>query len=149
MHRLELAASLIETVASFGWAWSWWATHERGPGRGLSIYDLDAWSTALLIAASIVYLTYNCQITRAQGEGWWGVHHDPNNYAHNALFVSADVMYFVGACLYLFASMRDCDCWFWLPRFAVTEASKPQPNADSPPVSDVQLTQSDVDASSV
>ena len=147
MHRLELAASLIEMVASFGWTWSWWATHERGPGRGLSIFDLDLWSTALLVASSGVYVAYNVQITRAQGEGWWGVHHDPTNYSTNHLYVRGDVMYFVGACLYLFAAMRDCDCWFWLPSpvfgpsaAPVIDAPKPPPDAESPPVADLELT---------
>jgi hypothetical protein len=40
MHRLELAASVVELAASLFWAASWWLTHERGPRRGLNLWDV-------------------------------------------------------------------------------------------------------------
>ena len=38
----------------------------------------------------------------------------PQGYGSNDVYKAADVIYFVGAFLYLAASLRDCDCWFWL-----------------------------------
>jgi len=134
MHRLELAASSVELVASLGWLASWWLTHERGPGRGLSPWDVDLWNQLLLVASSVVYLAYNVQISRRQNEGWDGVHNDGLNYSHNKLFETGDVMYFVGAVLYLASAMRDCDFFFWLPALPFYPAEMaPEKDEEAPP----------------
>ena len=104
LHAQELYASLIELVASFLWFWSWASTAEHGlPGRGYSLWDLDLHSSYLLIAGSLIYTVYNYQIT-----------FQPQSYGSNTVYKAADVIYFVGAALYMFASLRDCDCWFWV-----------------------------------
>ena len=104
LHQQELFASLIELVASFLWFWSWASTAEHElPGRGYSLWDLDLHSSYLLIVGSLIYTVYNYQIT-----------FQPQSYGSNAVYKAADVIYFVGAALYMFASLRDCDCWFWL-----------------------------------
>ena len=52
LHRLELAAAVVSMAASLLWAWSWWYTHERGAGRGLTPFDPDLWSSLLLVVPS-------------------------------------------------------------------------------------------------
>ena len=104
LHAQELYAALIELVASFLWFWSWTATAEHElPGRGFTLWDLDLHSSVGLIVGSTIYTVYNYQIT-----------FQPQSYGSNAVYKAADVIYFVGAFLYLAASMRDCDCWFWI-----------------------------------
>ena len=48
-----------------------------------------------------MYIVYNAQITQ-----------NPAEYATNFLYENGDIVYFVGACYYMFAAMRD-DGWFW------------------------------------
>ena len=104
LHAQELYASLIELVASFLWFWSWASTAEHGlPGRGYTLWDLDLHSSYLLIVGSLIYTVYNYQITFR-----------PQSYGSNTVYKAADVIYFVGAALYMGASLRDCDCWFWV-----------------------------------
>ena len=104
LHAQELYASLIELVASFLWFWSWASTAEHGrPGRGYTLGDLDLHSSYLLIAGSLIYTVYNYQITFR-----------PQSYGSNTVYKAADVIYFVGAALYMGASLRDCDAWFWV-----------------------------------
>ncbi len=50
--QLELAASVLYFIASFGWAWAWWVTHIRGPGRGLTLDDPDLVGILFLFAPS-------------------------------------------------------------------------------------------------
>jgi len=104
LHRLELAAAVISLLASVFWAWSWWYTFQRGPGRGLSVYDPDLYSTLLLLVPSVMYVVYNAQIIA-----------DPTTYGDNFLYKKADAVYFVGAVLYLVAALRDCGVFFFLP----------------------------------
>jgi len=103
LHRLELTAACIELVASGFWLWCWAATHEPGPGRGWTPRDLDCWSSLLLVGGSVLYVVFNVQIT---------LH--PETYRANRLYRVADATYFIGAILYLLASLRDADCFFWL-----------------------------------
>ena len=104
LHRLELAAAAIEMAAALLWCWSWWRTHQRGPGRGLSPFDPDLWSSLLLVVPSAMYIAYNVQVIAA-----------PDTYGSNFLYKKADDIYFVGSVLYLAAALRDCGCFFWLP----------------------------------
>ena len=104
LHREELVAALVELLASFVWFWSWLATYARAPGRGLTLWDLDCHSSILLVVGSTIYTVYNMQIMR-----------QPESYGSNTLFKSADILYFVGAVLYLLASLRDCGVFEGLP----------------------------------
>lgn len=104
LHTEELYASLIELVASFLWFWSWMDTAEHElPGRGFSLWDLDLHSSYLLIVGSLIYTVYNYQIDAK-----------PQSYGSNRVYKAADVIYFVGALLYMGASLRDCDLFFWV-----------------------------------
>jgi hypothetical protein len=104
LHRLELAAAVLSLAASVLWIWSWWYTFERGPGRGLSIFDPDLYSSLLLLVPSIMYVVYNVQIIA-----------DPVSYGTNFLYKAADAVFFVGAVLYVVAAMRDNGVFFFLP----------------------------------
>ena len=48
LHKLEMLASAVDLVASIMWCRTWWISHERIKGRGLTPYDLDLWSQLLL-----------------------------------------------------------------------------------------------------
>ena len=114
-HRLELAAACISLFAAFFYTVSWWLAHVPGPGRGLTGWDVDLWAALLLIASNAVYVTYSAQVLAAEDVGWWGVHHDSTNFYLNELNRVGDAMYFVGACLYFTAALRDVGFWWWLP----------------------------------
>ena len=51
-----------------------------------------------------MYVAYNVQIIQ-----------DPASYGTNFLYKKADVVFFVGAALYLAAALRDCGVFFFLP----------------------------------
>jgi hypothetical protein len=112
MHATETFASLIEMAASFCWLWSWLATHERGPGRGMTLWDLDCHSSFLLILGSAIYVMYNFQILAY-----------PERYGSNLLYHGADIIYFVGAVLYSAASLRDVDWCVCPPTAAAPNVS--------------------------
>ena len=48
LHRLETSAASISMFASFGWAWSWYYTYYRKPGRGFTWQVCPLVCTALL-----------------------------------------------------------------------------------------------------
>lgn len=104
LHRLELAGAAVEMAAALLWAWSWWYTFERVPGRGLTPFDPDFWSSLLLVIPSAMYIAYNVEVIAV-----------PADYGSNFLYKKADVVYFVGSVLYLGAALRDQDAFFWLP----------------------------------
>jgi hypothetical protein len=104
LHHFELAAAIIETFAAFGWCWSWWVTHRRGPGRGLTLWDPDLHSSILLVVPSIIYIVYNARVMA-----------NPNDYGTDYLYVKADVIYVVNAGLYVIGAMRDAGFWWWVP----------------------------------
>jgi hypothetical protein len=110
VHRTELGAAAIELVASLFWLWSWLATHEAAPHRGLTLWDLDCHSSFLLVLGSLIYVVYNLQIA-----------YQPERYGSAELYKVADVIYFVGAVLYMLASLRDVGCFHWLPGGATEE----------------------------
>jgi hypothetical protein len=59
VKRIELAASLSGIAACAGWWVTWWMTHERGPGRGLTLDDPEPWALFFLTATYIIYVAYN------------------------------------------------------------------------------------------
>ena len=65
VHDLELAASLIEVIASLGWAYTWWLTYPRGPGRGWTLDDPDLWGILMIVIPSWTYLAYNVMVSAA------------------------------------------------------------------------------------
>jgi len=103
LHALELAAASVNFVASVLWLWQWYATFIRGPGRGLSPFDVDFYAQLLLLVPSAIYVAYNVQVSN-----------DLESYGPNKLYKSADVVYFVGAVLYVIGAMRDNDFFFFL-----------------------------------
>lgn len=99
VKRLELTASLCGLAASVGWFCTWWATHERGPGRGLTLDDLELWALTLLFATYVIYVAYNAL----------GIE-KPSTYADtfmNKLYSSADCVYFCSAVMYVLCSLRE------------------------------------------
>ncbi len=80
---------------------SWYMTYIRTLGRGFSLDDPDTIAYLATTIASIIYFIYNIQINT-----------DPEQYGTNLLYTYADILYFIGACYYIFAALRD-DHWFW------------------------------------
>lgn len=109
-----------------GYCWVWWTIHERRPGRGMTVWDLDAWCQFFLVASSLVYFYYYVDVTAR-----------PDRYATNFEYKTADTMYFVGALMYVVAEMRDQDFFFWLPglpRFLGGEAKPANYEQIAPPL---------------
>lgn len=105
IHRLETTAAALETVAAFGWFAVWIATYPRQtPGRGWSLDDPDTWANAGIVIPSIVYLAYNVQVIN-----------DPTQYGSNFLYVTGDLLYFLGAIAYLLCALRDDGWFFFMP----------------------------------
>lgn len=96
LHRTELAASIIELLASIGWIWSWYQTYIRTPGRGWTLDDPDLFGSFFTFIPSIIYLVYYIQINM-----------DPSQYGTNYLYVTGDILYMVGALGYLLGAWRD------------------------------------------
>jgi len=76
-------------------------TYIRTPGRGFTLDDPDTIAWLSTTISSIIYFIYNIQIN---------LH--PEQYETNYLYTYGDILYFVGACYYIFAALRD-DNWFW------------------------------------
>lgn len=122
IHRMELLGSALELAAACLWAWVWWATHPRGRGRGLTLWDVDLYSSALLIAAAAISVTWNVQLLARPAE--WG---------DNVLYLHADAMFCAGGVLYLAGAMRDCDAFWWLPLPGWPAQSAHEPQEAEPP----------------
>lgn len=80
---------------------SWYLTYIRTLGHGFSLDDPDTIAYLTTTTASIMYFIYNIQI----------ISH-PEQYNSNFLYTYADILYFIAACYYIFAALRD-DNWFW------------------------------------
>lgn len=80
-------------------------TYTRTLGHGFTLDDPDMFAILTTTTASIMYFVYNIQINL-----------QPALYATNYLYKYADILYFIGACYYLFGSLRD-DNWFWFLPF--------------------------------
>ncbi|CAF1557844.1 unnamed protein product, partial [Didymodactylos carnosus] len=101
VHKIEITAAFVELLASCGWIMSWYRTYTRTLGRGFSLDDPDTVAYLCTFISSLIYITYNIQITA-----------HPEQYGTNYLYTYGDIVYFVGACYYCFACLRD-DSWFW------------------------------------
>ena len=99
-HGVETAAAAIELLAAGGWCAVWWHSHQRGPGRGLTLDDPEFCALVCLVAPSVLYVAYNAVVVR-----------DPTAYYASALasdlFSSGDCIYFAGAVFYALVSFRD------------------------------------------
>ncbi len=84
---------------------SWYMTYIRTLGHGFSLDDPDVIAFLSTTIASIIYFVYNIEINV-----------DPGQYGTNYLYTYADILYFLGACYYIFAALRD-DHWFWFLPF--------------------------------
>ena len=80
---------------------SWYMTYIRTLGRGFTLDDPDTIAYLTTTIASVIYFVYNIQINM-----------DPLQYANNSLYIYSDILYFVGACYYVLAVLRDHH-WFW------------------------------------
>lgn len=76
-------------------------TYIRTLGRGFTLDDPDTIAFLTTTVASLMYFVYNIQVSIY-----------PEQYGDNFLYTYADILYFVGACYYFFAVLRD-DHWFW------------------------------------
>lgn len=94
VHHMETAAAGVEVVAAFGWAYTWWLTYPRTPGRGWTLDDPDVWGLIFIVVPSIVYMVYNIAIIR-----------NPDEYGSNMLYQTGDVLYAIGAFAYLFGAV--------------------------------------------
>lgn len=107
-------------------------TYVRTPGRGFTLDDPDTIAWLCTTISSIIYIVYNTTVL---------VH--PEQYGTNFLYTYADILYFIGACFYVFAALRD-ENWFWfLPvtdQYGIAsgrvkiECEKPLPRFGKPPV---------------
>ena len=102
-HKIELAAALLQLCAAVGWCHVFWRTHERGPGRGLTLDDPELIALIFVALPSILYIAYFASVVA-----------NPLNFRNfrenkviNAVFESGDVFYFVGAFFYAVTSFRD------------------------------------------
>jgi len=104
IHKTELAASIVELLASIGWLWSFYQTYIRVPGRGFTLDDPDLIGSLFTFIPSIIYLVYYIQINL-----------DPSQYGTNYLYVQGDILYMVGALGYFLGAWRDAGGTFFMP----------------------------------
>ena len=83
---------------------SWYMTYIRTLGRGFTLDDPDTIAWLSTTIGSIIYFIYNIQVNL-----------QPEQYATNFVYKYADIIYFIGACYYIFAAMRDENCFWFLP----------------------------------
>jgi hypothetical protein len=70
-------------------------------GRGFTLDDPDIIAYLTTTVGSIMCFLYNIQIN---------IH--PEQDGTNFLYAYADILYFIGACYYVFTTLRD-NHWFW------------------------------------
>jgi hypothetical protein len=107
-------------------------TYIRTLGRGFTLDDPDTVAWAATTISSFVYMVYNIQINV-----------DPTQYGTNYLYTYGDIVYFVGSCYYIFATLRD-ENWFWFmpvsgqygiaPAKIHIESTRPLPIYGKPPI---------------
>lgn len=83
---------------------SWYMTYVRSLGRGFTFDDPDTTAFLTTTASSIIYFVYNVQINIF-----------PEQYGSNLLYQYGDMLYFIGACYYVVAALRDENCFWFLP----------------------------------
>lgn len=70
---------------------------------GWTLQDPDLWANVTIIVASVIYLTYNCQLLTS------------NDYANNILYRYGDILYFINSIFYVLAAVRDLGAFTWVP----------------------------------
>jgi hypothetical protein len=85
---------------------SWYLTYKRTLGHGFTLDDPDTIAYLMTTSGAIVYFIYGIQM-----------YVRPEDYNTSTLYKSGDICYFIGACYYIFAALRD-DHWFWFLPFA-------------------------------
>jgi len=104
VQNIELTASLIDWLASFGWVCTWYLTYRRTLGRGFTLDDPDIWANLTIWAGTLAYVVYNCQIIN-----------DRSLYGTNDLYVTADWIFFVNSLMYFICSLRDAGWFYFMP----------------------------------
>jgi hypothetical protein len=66
----------VELAACVGWAWSWWRTRPRVPGRGWTLQDPDAMGLVTLVVATLLYVRYSAHVLM-----------EPQAYADDNMYV--------------------------------------------------------------
>ena len=88
IHKVELAASVIELFAAFLWVYVWWRAFPRSRGRGVTLDDPEFTALVLLVLSSFIYLAYNVIVLR-----------DPILYGDpdtSKIYTAGDWLYLVG-----------------------------------------------------
>lgn len=116
LHHWETSAASVECFASLLWCYSWYFVFNIDimpyqlnlKDKVIwALFDPELYSAILLVIGSIVYIVYYLQVDEY-----------PNHYDTNMLWEVGDVIYFIGAVLYLISSMKLCGCFYfvtWLP----------------------------------
>ena len=79
-------------------------SYTRTLGRGFTLDDPDTVAYMSTTLSSFIYLSYNIRINFF-----------PEEYGTNMLYKYGDVVYFIGACYYVLAALRDENCFWFLP----------------------------------
>jgi hypothetical protein len=79
-------------------------TYIRTLGRGFTLDDPDTVAWLATTISSIIYIVYNIQINV-----------QPEQYGTNYLYTYGDIVYFLGSCYYIFAALRDENCFWFMP----------------------------------
>lgn len=99
-HKIELTAAMVELGAACMWVAVWWATHARGPGRGITADDPEFLALVFLVSPSILYVAYNSCLIENPLNYYWSPQ-------ISSVYDSADLLYFIGAVFYAIVSFRD------------------------------------------
>jgi hypothetical protein len=83
---------------------SWYMTYTRTLGRGFTFDDPDTIAYLTTTISSFIYLRYNIHINIY-----------PEDYGRNISYKYGDILYFIGAFYYIFAALRDENCFWFLP----------------------------------
>lgn len=109
---LEIAAALLELIATFGYNIQWFIDYSyelmTNPvsliGRGFTLDDPDLWANVTLIISASLYIKYNFIVL-----------FDPDLYQSCDMYIVADQWYTINAVFYLICSMRDADLFWFMP----------------------------------
>jgi hypothetical protein len=111
LHHWETAAASVECLASLFWCYSFYVVFnietpkELGPCQRFlwAICDPELHSALLLVVGSVIYIIYYYQVDTY-----------PDHYDTNMLWETGDIIYFIGALLYLTSAMKLCGCFYFV-----------------------------------